>query len=60
MANNKLTQDSLDARLVLDKEIGDLFGSAFEDFQMNGVRYVAREVKRIARQLKKINKGRIF
>ncbi len=61
MTTDKLTQDDLDARLVIDKEIGDLFGSAFEDFGQAGIRYVAREVKRISKRLKKMNKdGKII
>jgi len=48
MNKDKVNQDALDKRFVIDRQIEDLMGSAFEDYQMDGIRYVLREVKRIA------------
>ena len=61
MSANKLTQETLDTRFVIDKQIEDLFGSAFEDYSFDGIRYVASEVKRRAGSYEKENEtGKII
>jgi uncharacterized protein YacL len=55
MSTDKVTEEVLDTRFVIDKQIQDLFGSAFEDYQMGGIRYVASEVKRISESIEKEN-----
>jgi hypothetical protein len=47
MSTDKVHQDEIDKRFVIDRQIEDLIGSAFEDYQMDGIRYVASEVKRV-------------
>lgn len=37
MSNDKLTQEKLDSRFVIDRQIEDLIGGAFEDFGMSGM-----------------------
>ena len=61
MSTDKVNQDALDKRFVIDRQIEDLIGSAFEDYQMDGVRYVASEIKRVADNLERENEtGKII
>jgi hypothetical protein len=46
---NILTQTHVDTRLVINEQIGDLFGSAFEDYGKDGIIYVMNEVERLGR-----------
>lgn len=55
MSTDKVNQDALDKRFVIDQQIQDLLGSAFEDYQMDGIRYVATEVKRISESIEQEN-----
>ena len=52
---DKVNQDALDKRFVIDQQIQDLFGSAFEDYGLDGIRYVAGEVKRISESIEQEN-----
>jgi len=61
MSTGKVNQDALDKRFVIDRQIEDLIGSAFEDYQMAGVRYVCSEIKRITDNLENENEtGKII
>jgi len=58
---DNLNQLTMDSRFTIDEQIKNLFGSAFEDFGMDGIRYVASEVFRISEGLEKQNKeGRLL
>jgi hypothetical protein len=52
---DKVNQDALDKRFVIDQQIQDLFGSAFEDYGLDGIRYIAVEVKRISESIEQEN-----
>ena len=61
MSTDKVTEEVLDKRFVIDKQIQELFGSAFEDYGMDGIRYVAKEVKRMAESIENENQtGKII
>jgi hypothetical protein len=53
--NDTLTQSHIDTRLTLNVQIGELFGSAFEDYGMDGIRYVMDEVARIGKSIQAEN-----
>jgi len=60
MGNNKMDQDTFDKRLVIDQQIQDLLGSAFEDYGIDGLTYVQSEVTRKVESFKKEDEtGRI-
>lgn len=60
MNNNKLDQDTFDKRQVIDQQIQDLLGSAFEDYGVDGLVYVQSEITRKVDSLKKENEtGRV-
>lgn len=51
--DNQKVQETVDKRFTLDRQIQDLLNSAFEDYGMNGMAYVANEVNRIVNSLQK-------
>ena len=61
MSIDKVTEEVLDKRFVIDKSIQDLFGLAFEEHGLDGIRYVAGEVKRISESIENENQtGKII
>ena len=55
MSNDKLTEEKLDSRFVINRQIEDLIGGAFEDFGLSGIKYVGSEVKRITESIENEN-----
>jgi hypothetical protein len=51
-----ITQVQIDTRIALNEQIGELFGSAFEDYQLDGIQYVMDEVTRIGKSILTENK----
>jgi hypothetical protein len=55
MSTDKVTEDVLDRRFVIDKAVQDLFGLAFEEHGLEGIRYVTTEIKRISESIEHEN-----
>lgn len=53
-------QETIDRRFTLDRQIQDLLGSAFEDYGLDGMKYVAAETARIVNSLQaEVTEGKL-